>query len=194
MGGVKKALFGSSDKISSTPAQVYPEWSYQKNIREGLTDTATGLLGNASQYINQGAGLLSSAASGELSGGVKASLKNQAMDLFDKQSGSIANNMAFKNLGSNTMTQNALSQAAGDASDWYMNNYMQALGQQGQLASGLVSAGNSMMEPAQGLYSQWLSAQMGLSSPAQTVVKQGSSGLLGSALSGWASGGFKLPS
>jgi|GEM_PF-6251989 len=185
MGGVKKALFGSKDKISSVGAQVHPEWDYQSQMRQGLTGVANGLLNNASGYINNGAGLLSKAASGQLSEDITTNLQNQAMDLFDKQSGSIAQNMAFNNLGSNTMTQNALTNAANDASDWYMNNYLQALGQQGQLASGLVSAGNSMLQPATGLYNNWLQAQMGLSSPAQTVVNKGSSGLLGSALSGW---------
>ena len=129
MGGVKKALLGSKDKISSQAAQVHPEWGYQADMRQNLTGAATGLLGNASGYINNGAGLLSQAASGQLSGDVTANLQRQAMDLFDKQSGSIANNMAFRNLGSNTMTQNALTNAANDASDWYMNNYLQALGQ-----------------------------------------------------------------
>ena len=191
MGGIGKALFGSKDKIKNIAAQVYPEWDYQKAMREGLTGTATGLLDSAPGYINQGAGLLSQAASGQLSGDMANNLKKQAMGLFDQQAGSIANNMAFKNLGSNTMTQNALSKAASDASDWYMDNYLQALGQQGQLASGLASVGNTMLQPAEDLYSRWLQAQLGLSSPAQTAVQKGSSGLLGSALSGWASGGFK---
>lgn len=194
MSGVKKALFGSKDKVSSVPAQVYPEWDYQQDMREDLTGVASGLLGGASNYINQGAGLLSQAASGQLSGETAANLQRQATDTYNKQVGSLVNNMALKNLGANSMTQNALAQAGTDATNWVMDNYMQALGQQGQIASGLVSTGNSMLEPAQGLYSQWLQAQMGLSSPAQTAIKKGSSGLLGSALSGWTSGGFKLPS
>lgn len=191
MSGIKKTLLGSSDKVSSVGAQVYPASQTQTNLQNQLYNTTSGILSGASDHYSTGTGLLSQAASGQLSGDTAANLKNQAMDLFNQQSGSIANNMAFKNLGSNTMTQNALSDAAGDASDWYMNNYLNALQTQGSLGSSLAGLGLSGTQPAQSLYSGLLGQQTALSSPAQTAVKKGSSGLLSSALSGWASGGFK---
>lgn len=193
MSGIKNAIFGSKDKIKNVSAQVYPEWDYQKDMREDLTGTATNLLGSAGNYINQGANIVSQAANGILPESISSSLQTQAGKLYDKQVGSAANNMAFKNLGSNTMTQNALSDAAISSNDWLQNNILSALGQTAQLGSGLVSTGNTMMQPAEDLYNRWLSAQMGLSSPAQTAVQKGNSGLLGAAVNGWASGGFQMP-
>lgn len=184
MSGIGKALFGSKDKVSSAPAQLYPESQTQAGLRKELYDTTTGILSGAGNNYNTGTGLLALAASGQLSGDTAANLKKQAMGLFDKQAGSIANNMAFKNLGSNTMTQNALSQTANDASDWYMNNYLQALQTQGSMGSNLASLGLSGISPAQGMWGSLLNQQTALSNPAQTTVRQGSSGLLGSFLGG----------
>lgn len=178
---IGKTLFGSSDKVQSVGAQVYPEADYQKSMREQLTGTATGLLDSASNYINQGTDLMQKTASGQLNGDLASNLKRQSLDNYNNQVGSIANNMAFRNLGSNTMTQNALAQAGTDATNWYMDNYNQALQQQSQNAQNLFNMGYNSMQPATSLYDNWLGFQQSMSSPAQTVVKQGSSGLLGTA-------------
>jgi hypothetical protein len=191
MGGIKKSLFGSKDTVTNTPAQLYPASQTQTDLQKQLYDSSTGILNGAANNYNTGTGLLSQAASGQLSGDTAANLQNQAMDLYDQQVGSVANNMAFNNLGSNTMTQNALSKASSDASDWYMNNYLNALQTQGNLANSLASQGLSGTRPAGSLYSGLLGQQTALSTPAQQTVKKGSGGLFGSALSGWASGGFK---
>lgn len=193
MSGIGKALFGAKDKMKSVAAQVYPASETQTNLQNSLYDTANGILSGAEGSYNTGTGLLAQAASGQLSGDTAANLQKQAMGLYNQQVGSVANNMAFKNLGSNTMTQNSLSQASADASDWYLNNYLNALQTQGSLGNSLAGLGLSGTQPAQNLYSGLLGQQTALSSPAQTAVQQGSGGLLGSALSGWASGGFKLP-
>lgn len=185
MSGIKKALFGSSDKVSTTPAQLYPASQTQTNLQNQLYDTTSGILNGAADNYNTGTGALALAASGQLSGDTTANLQKQALGNFNQQVGSIANNMAFKNLGSNTMTQNALSQAASDANDWYMDNYLQALQTQGSLGSSLAGLGLSATSPAQSLYSGLLNQQTALSSPAQTTVQKGNSGLLGSALTGW---------
>ncbi|QDR80241.1 hypothetical protein [Sporomusa termitida] len=186
MSGVKKALFGSKDKVKSVSAQVYPETDYQKAMREQLTGTATGLLGSASGLIGQGTDLMSQTASGQLNSEVASNLQSQAMDNYSKQVGSLVNNMALKNLGANSMTQNALAQAGTDANNWIMNNYMTALQNQASNAQGLYGMGYQNMAPATGLYSDWLGFQQALSSPAQTVVQKGNTGLLGSAMQAYA--------
>lgn len=182
MSSIGKTLFGSSDKVTSVGAQVYPETAYQKSMREGLTGTATDLLGSAGNYMNQGTDLMSQTAAGELNSTVADNLKRQSLDSYNKQVGSLVNNMALKNLGANSMTQNALAQAGTDATNWYMDNYQSALNQQAQNAQGLFGMGYQSMQPATNLYNNWLGFQQSMSSPAQTAVQQGSSGLFGTAL------------
>ena len=186
MSGVGKALFGSGSKVKTTAASLYPASETQTNLQNSLYDSTSDILSGAADNYSTGTDLLTQAASGQLSGDTAANLKKQAMDLYDSQVGSVASNMALSNLGSNTMTQNALSKASSDASDWYMDNILKALQTQGGLASSLASQGISGTTPASNMYSGLLGQQTSLSSPAQTTVTQGNSGLLGSALSGWA--------
>jgi hypothetical protein len=189
--GFLSGLFGSSPKVKNIAAQIQPETDYEKAMREQLTGVATGLLGSASGLINQGTDLMSQTANGQVNGDVAANLQRLSLDNYNKQVGSIANNMAFRNLGSNSMTQNALAQAGTDANNWVMDNLQSVLNQQGQTAQSLYSMGQGNTSLASGLYDNWLGFRQSMSQPAQTAVTQGSSGLLGSALSGWASGGFK---
>lgn len=192
MGGLKKTLFGSSPKIKNIAAQIQPETDYEKATREQLTGVATGLLGSAGGLMSRASDLMAQTADGQLNDEVAENLQRQSLSSYNQQVGSIANNMAFKNLGSNTMTQNALADAGTNATNWYMDNYQSALDQQGQTAQGLYNLGYQSLQPAYNLYDNWLGFRQSMSQPAQTVVKPGSSGLLGAATQAYAAtGGFK---
>lgn len=192
MSWLSKTLFGSGPKIKNVAAQIQPETDYEKATREQLTGVATGLLGSAGGLMDQASDLMTQTANGQLNGDVATNLQRQSLSNYNQQVGSIANNMAFKNLGGNTMTQNALTDAGTNATNWYMDNYQSALDQQGKAAQSLYNFGYQSLQPASNLYGSWLGFRQSMSQPAQTVVQPGSTGLLQAAAQAYtASGGFK---
>lgn len=185
-------VFGSSGGTSTQQAIELPEKDYQANMRQKLTGVAGNLIDQSGDMVTTGnnvsrnaTGLFGNYLNGDVSGwqniaskAIQPAVQSAYGNLLsDAASRGVINSSSFD------AGQKSIADSATNAMYDKYNQYGGLLSQYGQMGSNLYSQGMGMTQPGQNLYSGWLNYQRGLSSPATTVVQQGSSGMLPGLLS-----------
>lgn len=194
MSGITDAIFGSSPSVSYSNPYGTQVNSTSNTLQSLLNQIAT----NAPSAVSTGTNNLGTAATNatSLANGIlpssyanadQQSINNAVQNSLGK---GVANLAASGTLGGTSLS-NLTNQIANSASNSMANNFNQNMSTANGLNNSLAGIGSSQAglglnetSGLQGLLNSYLSQ-------AQTTVNPGSSGLLGSALGGWASGGFK---
>lgn len=174
------SLFGSGDSTQNIAAQLYPASSEQTGLLNTLNPIYSNLASSGGTSAQQGLGLMNQSSNGQLSDAYAKNLSNYTTNALGTSLNGLANRGI---LGDGSPLETGMSGVAQGVNNQYLND----LQSQYSMGSGLVSGGLSSLSPANSMWTNLLNQQSALSSPAQTIVNQGSSGLFGSALGGAAS-------
>jgi len=188
MSAVSKALFGSGDTTSTLGATLASPFTGQESLRNGLQNYSQNMLQGAQGTYNQGLNLMNSAASGNLPSAYTDNFNKTLANSMNSSVGSAMNNMAQKGIINSTSMSNAMAGVGQQAANAATSNFNNSVNQLFSIGQNMANLGMSAATPAQNMWSKMFSGQLQLSSPAQTVVHQGSSGLLGGIASGMSSG------
>ena len=175
MSAVTDFLFGTDDEVIQRGANVTPvgQISQYENQLEGTT------LPGAMQSYNTGMGMLQNLGTGQLPPAFASNFQQSIGKDVNNTVGSAISNLAKRGVVNSSSMTGAMDNIANRVSQASASNY----GNNFQMLSNLA---NRMTIPAYNMQNLFTQGRIGLSEPAQTQVKEGSSGLLG----GLAGGGF----
>jgi len=193
MSGITDTVLGKD----TTTTYNNPYSSQVNNLLNSLTGLTSSEAGNAATDISNGTNNINQAGTNYQSlmqGNLPASYQQNFQDSIRSgvqgSTGKVLSNAAKSGTLDSSTTSAALNGISQDVADTSAKNYQQNISEQAGLNAGLANTGQTQANLGLTQQSGIQSLLNSLLSQSYTNVNQGSPGLLTSALSGWASGGF----
>jgi hypothetical protein len=197
MSGVTDTLFGK-DASTSYNNPYSSQVNTLLNSLTGITgkeaNNVTTDINNGTNSINQAGTNYQSLMQGNLPSSYQQNFQTGIQSGVQGSTGQILSNAAKSGTLDSSTTSSALNGVSQDVASAAAKNYQSSLSEQAGLNAGLANTGQQQANLGLTQQSGLQSLLNSLLSQSYTTVDQGNAGLLSSALSGWASGGFKTGS